>query len=131
MNANRKDIQSQEKQIGSLTRDLMRDTFEQPALSLNARIMARIMKEKRRIYKRYVRKLPSPTTILGGVAAYVMIMAGVFYILFTQPEMQILANDSLKKYFPFLLTAVVCIAFFFFFAQLDHWLYKKERKKNS
>lgn len=131
MNVYRNDIEAQEKQIESLTRSLMHDAFEQPRLSLNARIMARIMKEKRRIYKQYVRKLPSPATILGGVAVYIMITAGICYLLFTQPETQSLANGCLKKYFPFLLTTLVCIAFFFFFAQLDHWLYKKEKRKTS
>ena len=40
-----------EKDIDHLTRKLMRGTAEQPSASLNSRIMALIIQEKKRVYK--------------------------------------------------------------------------------
>ncbi len=45
-----------EKDIDHLTRKLMRGTAEQPSASLNSRIMALIIQEKKRVYKYYIKK---------------------------------------------------------------------------
>lgn len=129
MNVNERNKEAKEKEIDSLTRNLMQQTFEQPSLSLNARIMARIMKEKRQVYQYYIQRLPSPSTILIAVAAYAAIMVGLFYFFFLHAGAEMEITDSLKKYFPLVLTLAGCVSLFFCFTQLDNWLLKKEKKK--
>ncbi len=52
-----------EKDIDHLTRKLMRGTAEQPSASLNSRIMALIIQEKKRVYKYYIKKRFTPVGI--------------------------------------------------------------------
>lgn len=129
MNVNEKNKEIKEREIDSLTRNLMQHTFEQPSLSLNARIMARIMKEKRQVYQYYIRKLPSPSVILTVVIAYAAVMVGLFYFVFMHAGIETEISHSLKKYFPLLVTLSGGVSLFFCFTQLDNWLLKKEKKK--
>lgn len=118
-------MNTNEKDIDDLTRRLMQNTFEQPSFSLNARIMARIMKEKRQIYTYYMRKLPSLNTILVLIGVYVLVVGGVFYTLFIHAGPEADLEPALHQYFPVAFTVIACLSFFFFFTQLDKWLYKK------
>lgn len=118
-------MNTNEKDIDDLTRRLMRDTFEQPSFSLNARIMARIMKEKRQIYTYYIRRLPSLGTILAIIGGYLLLIGGIFYYLFTHNASGIALDPALHRYFPVAFTVIACLSFFFLFTQLDKWLYKK------
>lgn len=131
MNVNDKNTETKEREIDRLTHGLMQQTLEQPSLSLNARIMARIMKEKRQVYRYYIRRLPSSRAILTAVAAYAAAMIGLFYFLFLHAGAEAAIGDSLKKYFPLLLTAIGCASLFFCFTQLDNWLLKKEKKNSA
>lgn len=131
MNANEKNKEAEEREIDSLTRGLMKHTFEQPSLSLNARIMERIMKEKRLVYQYYIRKLPSSRTILTAVGAYAAIMIGLFYFFAMHAGSETAISDSLKKYFPLVLTGIGCASLFFCFTQLDNWLLRKEKKNST
>lgn len=118
-------MNTNEKDIDDLTRRLMQNTFEQPSFSLNARIMARIMKEKRQIYTYYMRKLPSLNTILILIGVYVLVVGGLFYTLFSHAGSETDLEPALHQYFPVAFTVIACLSFFFFFTQLDKWLYKK------
>ena len=93
-----------EKDIDHLTRKLMRGTAEQPSASLNSRIMALIIQEKKRVYKYYIKKPGGAETVLG----------------------------SLRAYFPIVLTIASGISCFFLFTQLDNWLKREEiRRQNT
>lgn len=113
-----------DNKIDQLTRNLMKDTAEQPSSSLNMRIMALIMKEKQLIRKCKMKGLPSPAAIMTGFVVYMLIIVGVFYWGFsstgtTQP-------NSIIAFFPILLTIGGGVSFFFLFSQLDNWLKQKE-----
>ncbi|SEF89694.1 hypothetical protein [Parabacteroides chinchillae] len=121
-----------EEYVNKLTRDLMKDTAEQPPFSLNARIMALIMGEKRAaIHKCYMKKLPSFSTILIVFIVYMAIIAGGVMLCMKEYA----ATDSMirtvKHFFPLLLTISSSVSIFFFFTQLDNWLRIKESMKEN
>lgn len=118
-------MNTNEKDADDLTRRLMQNTFEQPSFSLNARIMARIMKEKRQIYTYYIRKMPSLGAILSIMGVYLLVAGGLFYHLFIHSGSGIALDPALHRYFPVAFTVIACLSFFFLFTQLDKWLYKK------
>jgi len=68
-----------EKDIDHLTRKLMRGTAEQPSASLNSRIMALIIQEKKRVYKYYIKKRFTPVGIFSIFVAYMLVLVGILY----------------------------------------------------
>lgn len=118
-------MNTNEKDLDDLTRRLMQNTFEQPSFSLNARIMARIMKEKRQVYTYYIHRLPSLGTILAILGGYLLITGGVFCYLFIFGGPGIASHPVFHRYFPVAFTVIASLSFFFLFTQLDKWLYKK------
>lgn len=70
-----------EKDIDHLTRKLMRGTAEQPSASLNSRIMALIIQEKKRVYKYYIKKRFTPVGIFSIFVAYMLVLVGILYLV--------------------------------------------------
>ncbi len=120
-----------EKDIDCLTRELMRGTAEQPSASLNSRIMALIMRKKKRVYKYYAKRWLTPAGIFVMFLAYMLILVGILY-LFKSFGGKETVLDSLRVYFPVILTIVSGISCFFLFIQLDNWLRREEiRRKDT
>ncbi|MDD2952774.1 MAG: hypothetical protein PHC95_06390 [Parabacteroides sp.] len=121
-----------EKDIDHLTRKLMRETAEQPSASLNARIMALIMQEKKRVYKYYIKKQFTPVGIFSMLVAYLFVLVGVLYLVKLSPGGTDTVLGSLRAYFPIVLTIASGISCFFLFTQLDNWLRGEEiRRQNT
>lgn len=119
-----------EEHIDRLTRDLMKDATEQPPASLNARIMALIMGEKRTAFRKcYMKKLPSFGTILVVFAVYMLVVAGGIMLYTKEPGAAGSMLQSVKRFFPLLLTVGSSASLFFFFSQLDNWLRVREEMK--
>ena len=75
-----------EKDIDHLTRKLMRGTAEQPSASLNSRIMALIIQEKKRVYKYYIKKRFTPVGIFSIFVAYMLVLVGILYFYAFLPD---------------------------------------------
>lgn len=106
-----------------LTHQLMEGTAERPSSSMNARIMAIVMKERRKVYVYTVRFWLTPGGLLTGLAVYLLIVGGLLFgggqwvketLTTTLP-----AHSQLL---PMLITLCSGLAFFVFFVQLDKWL---------
>lgn len=121
-------MKKDETQIDKLTRDLMQGTALAPSSSLMDRIMGRVMNEKKASQKGYLGKMPSLGTLLGGLAVYLLIIAGIFYLLKTDPGAGSSVLEGIKNIFPLLLTVGTGISFFFLFTQLDNWMKSKEQE---
>ena len=112
-----------EKDIDHLTRKLMRGTAEQPSASLNSRIMALIMQEKKRV---------TPVGIFSMFVAYMLVLVGILYLVKLSPGGAETVLGSLRAYFPIVLTIASGISCFFLFTQLDNWLKREEiRRQNT
>ena len=118
-----------ENEIDQLTRGLMRGTAEQPSPSLNARIMALIMQEKRRVFKYYVKARFTPAGIIGGCVAYLFILIGILFAAKTYAGETTALYTVMKSFFPILLTVASAVSFFFLFTQLDNWMKREELKR--
>mgnify|MGYP003232818854 CR=1 FL=1 len=116
-----------EKDIDHLTRKLMRGTAEQPSASLNSRIMALIIQEKKRVYKYYIKKRFTPVGIFS-----MLVLVGILYLVKLSPGGAETVLGSLRAYFPIVLTIASGISCFFLFTQLDNWLKREEiRRQNT
>ena len=122
-----------EKDIDHLTRKLMRGTAEQPSASLNSRIMALIIQEKKRVYKYYIKKRFTPVGIFSIFVAYMLVLVGILYLVKLSPGGAETVLGSLRAYFPIVLTIASGISCFFLFTQLDNWLKREEirRQRNA
>lgn len=120
-----------EKDIDLLTRKLMQGTAEQPSTSLNSRIMALIMREKKRVYKYSVKKQFTPAGIFGMFVAYMLVLAGIMHWVRLSPEGLETVWGFLHGYFPIILTVVSGVSYFFLFTQLDNWLKREETHKKN
>ena len=121
-----------EKDIDHLTRKLMRGTAEQPSASLNSRIMALIIQEKKRVYKYYIKKRFTPVGIFSIFVAYMLVLVGILYLVKLSPGGAETVLGSLRAYFPIVLTIASGISCFFLFTQLDNWLKREEiRRQNT
>ena len=89
-----------EKDIDHLTRKLMRGTAEQPSASLNSRIMALIIQEKKRVYKYYIKKRFTPVGIFSIFVAYMLVLVGILYLVKLSPGGAETVLGSLRAYFP-------------------------------
>ena len=89
-----------EKDIDHLTRKLMRGTAEQPSASLNSRIMALIIQEKKRVYKYYIKKRFTPVGIFSIFVAYMLVLVGILYLVKLSPGGTETVLGSLRAYFP-------------------------------
>lgn len=119
------------KDIDHLTHELMRGTAEQPSASLNARIMALITQEKRRVYKCYVSKRLTPVGVFGMLMAYLFALVGILYWVKLSPGGAETVLGSLRTYFPVVLTIASGISCFILFTQLDNWLRSEETRRRN
>ena len=125
-------MNTNEKDIDHLTRKLMRGTAEQPSASLNSRIMALIIQEKKRVYKYYIKKRFTPVGIFSIFVAYMLVLVGILYLVKLSPGGAETVLGSLRAYFPIVLTIASGISCFFLFTQLDNWLKREEiRRQNT
>ena len=117
-----------EKDIDHLTRKLMRGTAEQPSASLNSRIMALIIQEKKRVYKYYIKKRFTPVGIFRIFVSYMLVLVGILYLV----KLSQSGEEKVLPYFPIVLTIASGISCFFLFTQLDNWLKREEiRRQNT
>lgn len=90
---------------------------------MNARIMAILMKEKRKVFVYTVRFWLTPSGLLTGLAVYLLIVGSLIFggMRWMKGTLttDLPAHDQL---FPVLITLCSGLAFFVFFTQLDKWL---------
>ena len=103
-----------------LTHQLMEGTTERPSSSMNARIMAILMKERRKVYVYTVRFWLTPGGLLTGLAVYLLIVGGLLFGGSQWVKETLLTNQSAHaQLFPVILTGCSGLAFFSYFFQLD------------
>lgn len=115
-----------------LTHQLMAGTTERPTSSMNARIMAILMKEKRKMYVYTVRFWLTPGGLLTGLAVYLLIVGSLIF-WGSQWVKETLTTDlpAHAQLFPVLITLCSGLAFFVFFVQLDKWLRWRAKRAYS
>ena len=119
-------------QQDELTHQLMEGTTERPSSSMNARIMAILMKEKRKVYVYTVRFWLTPGGLLTGLAVYLLIVGGLLFGGGQWLKEALVAHQSAyAQFFPVLLTGCSGLAFFVFFIQLDKWLRWRAKRTRS
>ena len=115
-----------------LTHQLMEGTTERPSSSMNARIMAILMKERRKVYVYTVRFWLTPGGLLTGLAVYLLIVGGLLFGWSQWVKETLLTNQSAHaQLFPVILTGCSGLAFFVFFVQLDKWLRWRAKRARS
>ena len=115
-----------------LTHQLMEGTTERPSSSMNARIMAILMKERRKVYVYTVRFWLTPRGLLTGLAVYLLIVCGLLFGGSQWVKETLLTNQSAHaQLFPVILTGCSGLAFFVFFVQLDKWLRWRAKRARS
>lgn len=119
-------------QQDELTHQLMEGTTERPSSSMNARIMAILIKEKRKVYVYTVRFWLTPGGLLTGLAVYLLIVGGLLFGGGQWLKEALVAHQSAyAQFFPVLLTGCSGLAFFVFFIQLDKWLRWRANRARS
>lgn len=115
-----------------LTHQLMEGTTERPSSSMNARIMAILMTEKRKVYVYTVRFWLTPGGLLTGLAVYLLIVGSLIFGG-THWMKESLTTDlpAHAQLLPMLITLCSGLAFFVFFVQLDKWLRWRSRKTGT
>ena len=115
-----------------LTHQLMEGTTERPSSSMNARIMAILMKERRKVYVYTVRFWLTPGGLLTGLAVYLLIVGSLLFGG-SQWVKEILttALPAHSQLFPVLITLCSGLAFFVFFVHLDKWLRWRAKRTRS
>ena len=115
-----------------LTHQLMEGMTERPSASMNARIMAILMKEKRKVFVYTVRFWLTPSGLLTGLAVYLLIVGSLIFggMRWMKGTLttDLPADDQL---FPVLITLCSGLAFFVFFVQLDKWLRWRAKRARS
>ena len=115
-----------------LTHQLMEGTTERPSSSMNARIMAILMKERRKVYVYTVHFWLTPGGLLTGLAVYLLIVGGLLFGGIQWVKETLLTNQSAHaQLFPVILTGCSGLAFFVFFVQLDKWLRWRAKRARS
>ena len=115
-----------------LTHQLMEGTTERPSSSMNARIMAILMKERRKVYVYTVRFWLTPGGLLTGLAVYLLIVGSLLFGGSQWVKETLLTNQSAHaQLFPVILTGCSGLAFFIFFVQLDKWLRWRAKRARS
>ena len=115
-----------------LTHQLMEGTTERPSSSMNARIMAILMKERRKVYVYTVRFWLTPGGLLTGLAVYLLIVGSLLFGGSQWVKETLLTNQSAHaQLFPVILTGCSGLAFFVFFVQLDKWLRWRAKRARS
>lgn len=120
-----------ENEIDLLTRGLMRDTAESPSPSLNSRIMAMIMQEKKRVFTYYVKARLTPVGIFAIFMAYMLIVVGILFVGKTYIGGNAAVHTVMRNAFPVMLTVASAVSFFFLFTQLDNWMKREEIKRKN
>ena len=115
-----------------LTQQLMEGMTERPSSSMNARIMAILMKERRKVYVYTVRFWLTPGGLLTGLAVYLLIVGSLLFGGSQWVKETLLTNQSAHaQLFPVILTGCSGLAFFVFFVQLDKWLRWRTKRARS
>ena len=115
-----------------LTHQLMEGTTERPSSSMNARIMAILMKERRKVYVYTVRFWLTPGGLLTGLAVYLLIVGSLLFGgMRWMKETLTTALPAHSQLFPVLITLCSGLAFFVFFVQLDKWLRWRAKRAYS
>ena len=115
-----------------LTHQLMEGMTERPSSSMNARIMAILMKEKRKVYVYTVRFWLTPGGLLTGLAIYLLLICGILFGGSQWVKETLLTDQSAHaQLFPVLLTGCSGLAFFVFFVHLDKWLRWRAKRARS
>lgn len=110
-------------QRDELTARLMADTAERPSAALNARVMERLMKERRKVYVYTVRAWLTPQGLLCGIVAYLALAGALLWYLSDSTRSEALPGCSaLMSYLPVVLTIATFFSCFLLFATLDKWL---------
>lgn len=110
-------------QRDELTARLMADTAERPSAALNARVMERLMKERRKVYVYTVRAWLTPQGLLCGIVAYLALAGALLWYLGDPTRSEALPECSvLVRHLPIVLTIATFFSCFFLFATLDKWL---------
>lgn len=115
-----------------LTHQLMAGTTERPSASMNTRIMAILMREKRKVYVYTVRFWLTPGGLLAGLALYLLTIGGLLFGG-SQWLKETLTTDlpAHAQLFPVLITLCSGLTFFVFFVQLDKWLRWRAKRARS
>lgn len=99
------------KQLDNLTKQLMRESIEEPSPSLNKRIISVLLKE--RFHKRvaYIQSLPKMETIISFIIVYVIAAVGVmYYIQCNTAETERIISNLLNNYrLPILVLSIFVI----------------------
>jgi len=119
-----------EKEVNLLTRQLMKESLEQPSPSLNLRIMEMIRQEMEATRICYINKMPSLSSILTGLFIYLVIIAGVVYLFQNDPNSTDLLLANIRSHLPMILTICSGVSFYFLYGELDKWLRRKEEKES-
>lgn len=110
-------------QRDELTARLMADTAERPSAALNARVMERLMKERRKVYVYTVRAWLTPQGLLCGIVAYLALAGALLWYLSDPTRSEALPGCSaLVSHLPVVLTIATFFSCFLLFSTLDKWL---------
>lgn len=124
-------MNKKETEIDQLTRNLMRDTAQQPSASLNARIMALIGKSRRQPAENCMGRMPSPGLILCVFTFYMICLVLGAFCLFGSRDTPYLWIAPLRTFFPLVLIIGGTLSSFFCLAQLDNWLYRRAKNREQ
>lgn len=119
--------QHSDPELDQLTRQLMTGMVEKPDQPLCARIMSRIMAEKKRANQKPAPRTLSPATLIGlGLVYLITLIGGLVWL--TKGGMP--ANNWSLVNPPsliFCLIPICGLAFFLLFNQLDEYLKSRDR----
>lgn len=119
--------QHSDPELDQLTRQLMRDMVEKPDQPLCARVMSRVMAEKKRASQKPAPRTLSPITLIGlGLVYLVVLIGGLAWL--TKGGMSTGNGSPVNPpSLVFCLVPVCGLAFFLLFNQLDEYLKSRNR----
>lgn len=118
-------MNTEDKTIEKLTRDLMQHTIEEPASTLQSKIMSLVIQEQTEKRKVQLKNFPI-RWILGGIVAYLIVAIGGVGFFMLHPDSLKGSIQMLMDIFPVLITVLGGFSFLFFLTQLDNWLRFKD-----
>lgn len=116
-------------EIDQITRQLMSGTTEKPTEPLCARIMSRVMAEKRRANQKPAPSTLSPAALIGFGLVYLIVLISLIGGWAWLTKGDILANNwsVMVPSLLFSLIPVCGLSFFLLFNQLDEYLKSRRR----
>ena len=115
-----------EEELDQITRNLMKDSLEQPSKELSGNIMQLIFKEKQKTAPIHVSQSPTALVFIIGFCVYVLLIIGALF-LFNQYGSGLTSIAINKSYVFMIFVLASAGSFFFFFTQLDNWLTLKRK----